>query len=146
MGFTKDFIVLENFDDEKQVLAGALKKEEVRSVQIEVLVDTGALTLVIDEDLRKKLGLTIMKTTNVTIAGDSHVPCGISEPVRIRWQNRGCVCEALVLPEQSPCLLGAIPLEFMDLMVDPGEGKLVGAHGDEPVLLVMNAAVPCGRV
>jgi hypothetical protein len=45
-------------------------------------------------------------------------------------------CEPWVLPGTDEVLLGAIPLEDMDLIVDPKNQKLVGAHGDEPLALI----------
>jgi hypothetical protein len=46
-------------------------------------------------------------------------------------------CQAWVIPNAKEILLGAIPLEDMDLMVDPAGRKLVGAHGDEPLGMIM---------
>jgi hypothetical protein len=46
-------------------------------------------------------------------------------------------CEAVVLPNATEVLLGAIPLEGMDLMVDPVAEKLVGRHGDEALYTLM---------
>jgi hypothetical protein len=43
------------------------------------------------------------------------------------------VCEAIVLPHAEETLLGAIPLEAMDLMVHPRTEKVTGAHGDQPL-------------
>jgi hypothetical protein len=63
--------------------------------------------------------------------------CDITEPVEIHWQNRHSVCEAVVLPSASEVLLGAIPLEDMDLVIHPATQQLVGAHGDEVVAYAM---------
>jgi hypothetical protein len=46
------------------------------------------------------------------------------------------VCEAIVLPHADEILLGAIPLEAMDLVIHPLKEELVGAHGDQPLLLI----------
>jgi hypothetical protein len=46
-------------------------------------------------------------------------------------------CRPLVIPNATEVLLGAIPLEDMDLMVDPVGQKLVGRHGDRPESLIM---------
>jgi hypothetical protein len=51
--------------------------------------------------------------------------------VEIRWKNRKAACEALVLPGEDEILLGAYPLEGMDLMVHPKLQEVVGAHGDK---------------
>jgi hypothetical protein len=52
-------------------------------------------------------------------------------------KNRRFTCNALVLPDAPDILLGVIPLEFMDLIVDPIRQELVGAHGDQAVMMVM---------
>jgi hypothetical protein len=57
--------------------------------------------------------------------------------VEVHWKNRDTACPALLLPGAQEVLLGAIPLEDLDLLVDPAGGELQGAHGDEVVCLVM---------
>jgi len=51
-------------------------------------------------------------------------------PLEIRWKNRRFTCDALVLPDAPDILLGAIPLEGMDLTINP-KRELVGVHGDK---------------
>jgi hypothetical protein len=50
--------------------------------------------------------------------------------VEVRWNDRSTACEAVVLPGEEDVLLGAFPLEGMDLMVHPKKQEVVGAHGD----------------
>ena len=50
-------------------------------------------------------------------------------PLEIWWKDRRFVCEALVMPDSPDILLGAIPLEGLDLTVNPLR-ELVGVHGD----------------
>jgi hypothetical protein len=50
--------------------------------------------------------------------------------VEIHWNNRSTDCQALVVPGAERNLLGAIPIEGMDLLVDPVHQRLEGAHGD----------------
>ena len=50
-------------------------------------------------------------------------------PLEIWWENRRFNCDALVIPDAPDILLGAIPLEGMDLTINPLRG-LVGVHGD----------------
>jgi hypothetical protein len=60
----------------------------------------------------------------------------VTEPVHIRWKDRDTACRALVLPGAGDVLLGAIPLEDMDLIVNPSRQELTGAHGEEILCLV----------
>jgi predicted aspartyl protease len=95
------------------------------------VVDTGAWTLVINEETREKLGLRVEEPADTTVAGGIKVPSGITEYVEVRWKDRKTACEAVVLPGENDIRLGAYPLEGMDLMVHPKRQEVVGAHGDK---------------
>jgi clan AA aspartic protease len=131
MGIFMEEITLMNIKDEVRVEAGFLK--EVRELTVEAMPDTGAWTLVINEEIRQKLGLNIEETSESTLADGKTDTYDITEGVKIRWKNRGTVLPALVVPEAKDVLLGALPLEAMDLIVDPVHGQLAGAHGDQPL-------------
>jgi predicted aspartyl protease len=51
--------------------------------------------------------------------------------VEVRWKDRKTSCEAVVLPGEPEVLLGAYPLEGLDLTVNPKRQEVVGAHGDK---------------
>jgi clan AA aspartic protease len=137
MGQVHEEITLKNVGDVSAVNRGYIKKLEIRETTVRVLVDTGAITLVINETLRKKLGLEVQERNEATFGNDTKAVCALTEPVEVHWKDRSTVCQALVTSENGGVLLGAIPLEGMDLMVDPVSQQLVGAHGDKAVYLVM---------
>jgi hypothetical protein len=56
--------------------------------------------------------------------------------VAVRWKDREAACEAVVLPGETEILLGAYPLEGMDLMIHPQRQELTGAHGDRTRIVV----------
>jgi clan AA aspartic protease len=126
-------ITLKNAGDAINVGRGLVQEKDVRSVTVSALVDTGATTLVISEALRRKLGLAIDGEWDIELADGSSQGYGVTEPVRIQWENRKADCNALVMPDSSEVLLGAIPLEMMDLAVIPSRQELAGAHGDRVV-------------
>jgi clan AA aspartic protease len=137
MGTVYAEINLKNAFDVGKARDGLMAEEKVRGTTVRALVDTGAGTLVINEAVRRQLGLTLEGRRWAKLAdGESRV-YQMTEPVKIQWQNRDTVCRALVLPDAQEVLLGAIPLEDMDLIVDPAGQELKGAHGDEIVCLVM---------
>ena len=70
------------------ILFGHITEQNIRSVAVTALVDTGSTTLVIGEDMRKKLGLAIVDTRTVTLAGGSKAFCNVAEPVQICWKDR----------------------------------------------------------
>jgi clan AA aspartic protease len=109
---------------------GIIPETEVRKVTVNALVDTGAWTLVINEETRQKLGLKVEENDEVTVAGGGKAPCQVTEFVEIRWKDRKAACEAVVLPGEEEILLGAYPLEGMDLMIHPKRREVIGAHGD----------------
>ena len=136
MGTVYEKIILKNAGDVTNARRGYIKEPEVREITVRAVVDTGAMSLVINEDVRQKLGLSIESTGEATLANDQKVVCQITEPVAIHWKNRLTSCQALVIPGNREVLLGAIPLEGMDLMVNPVGRELVCAHGDEPAYMV----------
>lgn len=131
MGKFKEEIILTNAKDEMLMGAGACK--EVRQVTVKAIVDTGAMTLYIDEATCAQLGLDITGTRMARVADGRSISSKVTSPVGIRWKNRYTSIPARVLPGAENTLLGAIPLEDMDLMVDMPHQCLVGAHGDEPL-------------
>jgi clan AA aspartic protease len=138
MGMVYEEITLRNVGDVTDVERGFMKEPEIREVTVQALVDTGAGTLIISEAIRKELGLGARFRREATLANGEKVICMKAETVMVHWKNRSMTCEPWVLPgvsDQKPVdvLLGSIPLENMDLMVDSKNRKLVGAHGDKPM-------------
>jgi len=130
MGATFAEITLKNAYDEGKAREGLIDQLDIRSVTVQAVVDTGAMSLVINEELQQKLGLTAIKKKFVQIANGQRVSCDETEPVGIYWKDRHSSLRALVIPGAKTVLLGAIPLETMDLMVNPVTQELVGVHGD----------------
>jgi len=133
----KEEITLENVFDRAKADHGSLKEEEVRALKIEAIPDTGAWSLVINEDVRQKLGLAIKRKRWSTLADGTSGTYDVTDSVIVQWKDRDTVVPAIVLPGAKDILLGAMPLEGMDLMVDPVHGKLVGVHGEEPEYMIL---------
>ena len=132
-------ITLTNDVDTCNVEMGYIKKDEIRQMTVQAIVDTGAWTLVINEDIRQKLGLLERGFGEANLADGQKAEYPMAGPVEIRWKNRRMVSEALVLPDASPTfqvgadvLLGAMVLEHMDLTINP-KRELVGVHGDREI-------------
>ncbi|MDR2181097.1 MAG: hypothetical protein LBN92_00285 [Treponema sp.] len=125
-------ITLKNAGDVITARRGQVQERDIRETSVTALVDTGTGTLVISEAVRAKLGLGIIGLRQATLANTAKQVCKVTEPVDIHWKDRQTTCRALVVPE-GDILLGAIPLEDMDLIVNPSAQELIGAHGDEVV-------------
>jgi clan AA aspartic protease len=126
-------ITLKNGLDVGKAKERLIKEAEVRQVTVDAAVDTGAWTLVINEETRRKLGLEMLGTDTVSLADGASTPCTVVGPLEVWWKDRRATSDALVLPHADEILLGAIPLEGLDLMVDPRGGKIVGRHGDQVI-------------
>jgi clan AA aspartic protease len=138
MGNVYAEITVTNNSDMVEARKGRIAEKDIRSVTISALVDTGATTLVINDDICSQLGLGTVATREANLAGGGKGSCKITESVQVQWKDRFATVDAIVFPDGKP-LLGVIPLEFMDLTVDPIRRELVGAHGDQAVMMVMQA-------
>jgi clan AA aspartic protease len=136
MGLVYSEIKLVNLEDKIKAQIGVIKEQEIRSMTVTAMVDTGAGNLVIDEATREKLGLTKKGTQSGILADGVRGLYDMAGPLEIWWKNRSFVLNTMVIPNASEILLGALPLEGMDLIVDPLGENLVGAHGDEIVFRV----------
>ena len=135
MGMVYEEITLKNAIDVGNCTRGLIEEHEIRQITVMALVDTGASTLVINEDLRRLLGLEVRKVREATLANNTKEFCQVTEPVEIHWKDRETALKALVVSGGGEVLLGALALEDLDLIVDPTRQVLTGAHGDE--ILVM---------
>ena len=133
MGTFTEEITLENLTDRGLARHGHIEKASIRRLTVEALPDTGAWTLVINEDIREKLGLTIEGSVESSLADGKTSNYPLTESVKIQWKNRSTELPAVVVAEAKNVLLGALPLEAMDLIVDPVHKQLAGAHGDQPL-------------
>jgi len=133
MGTVYATITIKNQFDVRDALNRYIKEDEVRQATVEAVADTGAITLFITEELRQQLGLDIVGEWPVTVANGAVEVAKRTDAVEVHWKDRSMVCRPYVLPNGNETLLGAIPMEDMDLIVDPAREMVVGAHGDKIV-------------
>jgi len=136
MGIVHAEITLKNAFDTTNARHGIIKEPEIRQTVVNAVVDTGAMTLVINEQMRRQLGLDVVGAKIATLANNVKEKVQIAEAVEVHWKNRSMTCQPWVVGA-GKTLLGAIPLENMDLIVDPAGQELVGAHGEEEVGLLL---------
>ena len=91
------------------------KEGNLKPLLTEALVDTGAITLCIPVHIAVQLNLKEIEKREVTTADGKHVPVPYVGPIQINFENRTCFTGALVLGDSV--LLGAVPMEDMDLVV-----------------------------
>ena len=102
---------------------------EVMPVEIEALADTGSVHLCIPEHVRLQLKLEEHDKKEVTIADGSKRLVPYVGPLEVRFKNRVGFVGALVMGDQV--LLGAIPMEDMDLVVHP-KTRSIDVNPDNP--------------
>ena len=137
MGMVHAEITLKNSADVVMAKTGLIKEDEVRSITVTAVVDTGAASLVINEEQSQKLGLCVHKEQSARLADGRRVICKITHPVEVCWKDRETSCNATVVPGAETVLLGAIPLEGMDIMIHPKKQELVGVHGDTVEYMIL---------
>ncbi len=103
---------------------GYIEKDKIRSCKVRALVDSGAYTLCINQSIKDQLGLRKQESMDAELANGQIEKVDMVGPVKIKIFNRISVCNAAVLPGDSEVLLGCIPLEDMDLILDPKEETL----------------------
>lgn len=125
MGFIHADILLKNTFDVLKHMNREIKEEEIRHLTVKMLVDTGAFSLCINENIRHQLGLRIMHNQVVEYADGSKASLPVTEPVEVHFGNRSTSARALVLPADAEPLLGSIPLEDMDVVLDPRNERML---------------------
>jgi clan AA aspartic protease len=135
-------IKLVNEYDEENANLGRLQPDDVRSVEIEALVDTGATMLVLPADVVDRLGLLPAGYRKVRYADGRIQEVPWVSGVRITILGRETVTNALVVAAGAMPLIGQIPLEELDLLVDPKsrERRVNPASPDAPLLDLLSAA------
>ena len=94
----------------------------LQAMTVAALVDTGAMTICLPEHVAVQLGLEEIEKREVTTADERVHIVPYVGPIQIRFQKRTCFTGALVLGESV--LLGAVPMEDMDLIVEPSRRTL----------------------
>ncbi len=125
MGLTYAEIELINSVDLELVRRGLMTDDQVRRVSVTALVDSGATLMSIPPSVREQLGLSILGEGDAELADGSVVSFDLAGPIEIRFANRRAVVEALVSSQETEVLIGVIPLEAMDLLIDPKMQRLV---------------------
>ena len=125
MGLVYAEIELISVDDMALHRRGYLEETKIKHVMVNALVDSGAYMLTINNDVKNQLDLPFIEKQFATLADETQVEIDIVGPVEVRFENRRTTCNAVILPNAGEVLLGAIPMEDMDVLIHPREEKLV---------------------
>jgi predicted aspartyl protease len=129
---------LENLEDVYKSAQGG-QGEPVRAIDVsDALIDTGATGLLVPRKLIAQLGLSVLRTRPArTIAGIVEVP--VYRAVRLTVQGRDCISDVGEIGDELPVIIGQVPLELMDWVIDPRQQRLIGnpEHGGEQMIDVL---------
>jgi predicted aspartyl protease len=125
-----------NLNDLYDASRGRIPAEQVRRVEVpDAVVDTGATLLSLPKRLIEQLGLEQYRTRRARTSGGIN-DFGVYGMVLLTVQGRECRVEVAEVPDDCPVLIGQIPLESLDFVVDPVGQRLLGNpdHGGEHMM------------
>lgn len=134
MGAVRVRVKLTNAIDEALVSRGLLNPNLLRVLEVEALVDTGAVRTVLPIEIVNQLGLRIRGQQIARYANGSEESVGVTEPVIIEIGDRETTEAALVTGDLV--LIGQTVLETLDLLVDCKNQRLIPANPDHPVMRI----------
>lgn len=136
MGLIYAEIELINAGDLELAKRNFMDADEIKKIRIDMLVDTGAYNLCINEEIQAQLQLSFVEKRSAFTADNRLIEMDVVGPVFVKFKNRTTSCLAMVLPGNSEPLLGAIPLEDMDVLIHPLRQELI-VNPDHPYQSVM---------
>jgi predicted aspartyl protease len=135
MGRVVTEATIENLKDLWAAEQGLRLPDQVRRLTVpDALADTGATLLSLPTRYIRQLGLTEQAKKRVTSSGGV-METSMYEAVRLTIQGRVCTMDVLEVPDDVPVLIGQLPLEHLDFVVDLRNRRLIGnpAHGGEHI-------------
>lgn len=127
---------IENLADLFEVAKGDRAENDIRSVELtDALIDTGCTLLGLPSRMVEQLGLTPLYKRSIRGAtGNGETT--VYGTARLTIQGRSCPTDVFEVPNEIPVLIGQVPLEQLDFVVDPKNQKLIGnpLHGGEHVI------------
>jgi predicted aspartyl protease len=122
---------LSNAGDVERVHRGLATTDQVRSCEVDALVDTGSTRSVIPAEIVASLGLTLVDTAVGRVGDGCSVSVGISSAVGFEILGRRTFEEAYVMGKEI--LMGQTTPEATDLLVDCKDQKVIGKHAEGPI-------------
>ena len=119
MGLVYADIEIVSAEDLALARRGYIKEENVKSKKVRALVDSGAYMMCINEHIQVQLDLAKVSSMEAELADGTLKTVDVVGPIVVNFSNRTTSCNAAVLPGESEVLLGAIPMEDLDVVIDP---------------------------
>ncbi len=136
MGLVYADIKLINTVDIALAKRNIIGQDEVKEIIVSALVDSGAYNMCINESIQSQLQLPFVEKRTGVLANGEIETYDFVGPVTVKFKNRTTICNAMVLPGDNEVLLGAIPMEDMDVVIHPRRQTLE-VHPDHPYFAQM---------
>ena len=104
---------------------GLLSEDKVKRMNIDAFVDSGSYMLIITEHVQQQLDLPFIEEQVFRMVDESEVRGQVFGPVEIRFENRRATADAVVIKGVTEVLLGSIPMEDLDVVIDPKRQRLI---------------------
>ena len=143
MGEILTRVRLENSADLSLEKQGTLAADKVRGVEIDAVVDTGAVMMLLPQDLVEKLGLPVYDKVIVALADETKIELDRAGDIRITVAGRRMTADCLVGPPGCEPLIGQLIMEGLDLIPDPLKRTLT-PRPESPYLPTLKLK-PCWR-
>ncbi len=125
MGITYAEIELICSDDVALHRRGYISEDQIKSLKVRALVDSGASLLVIPESIKNQLNLLKVDEQQAELADGRVITLEVVGPIEVRFENRKAIVSAMVVPGEVEILLGAIPMQAMDVLIDLKNERLI---------------------
>jgi|SRR5882724_1943430 len=119
MGFVYAEIELRNAIDYANAKKHLIGEEEIKSITVNMLIDSGSYMLAINENIQEYLQIPVVGRKDFQMANGTWVSCNLVSPIDIKFKNRETTCRAVVLPGDSEPLMGSVPMEDLDVIILP---------------------------
>jgi clan AA aspartic protease len=125
MGLVYADIELINSEDIALARKSIIGEEEIKRITVNMLVDSGAYMMAINETIQEQLDLPFKEKRKAQMADGSIQVFDVVGPIEVKFKNRRTICDAMVLRGENENLLGAIPMEGMDVIIHPLRQELL---------------------
>ena len=129
-------VQLINRDDLALARRSVIGEEEVKRMSVNMLVDSGSYMLAINEAIQSQMQFPVAEKRKFELANGHIAEYDVVASVELRFKNRRTNCNAIVLPGSSEPLLGAIPMEDMDVLLHPLSQELI-VNPEHPFFAVL---------
>jgi clan AA aspartic protease len=137
MGMVYADMELINAGDIEMVRRNLMDKDEIKRMTVNMIVDSGAYMMAINETIQGQLELPFIEKRKNILADGSIVEYDVVGPLLVKFKNRTATCSALILPGNNEPLLGAIPMEEMDVLIHPRRQELI-VNPEHPYMAQLN--------